>query len=110
MRPPEAAPDVCRCKACRDSAADIAAGTVKWASVYGDHCANCGFFKSRSADWFWGQCLRFSLRPVDGGMKLLRVEGTKPAAGTLPWIVQANFSCGEFQPLHETAARDGRTR
>jgi hypothetical protein len=104
----EAASDDCQCKACRDSAADIAAGTVKWASVYGDHCANCGFFKPRGL--FKGECLRFALRPVDEGMKLVRTEGARPAAGTLAWIVQANFSCGEFRPLHETAARNGRTR
>jgi hypothetical protein len=89
---------VCACIACRDLEADRAAGTVE-PVVYGNSCANCGFYSPLDEAKASGVCCKLELSPGAGGMNLYHRK--REELRSTPIIVGACFACNAFRPVHE---------
>ena len=91
----------CRCSQCRDSRAEVAAGTVEWFRFYGNGCANCGFYSLTNADESLGYCLKLQHLARGAALRLTQRRGRgRLRTGCLPLIVGGAYSCREFRPCH----------
>lgn len=79
----------CRCSECRDPKADLAAGTVEWLRLYGNSCANSGFYFPANAEESLDYCLKFQLLARGAVLELFRRRRGRLRKGSLPLIVNA---------------------